>query len=414
MRFVRCEPDPDPLAIHIFVEAGEEIAYGGPSVTDAQRAAAGRETLGERSRALLKANRRRAAQHAASTLPDDQQLVRVWQPRDPEALRVQLGNTPLAAWAEDDILHVLWRGQADEVHLAAGIQPQLWPVQGAKDLWEASVRIRRLAEAVITIAVLPRRADDDQGSQISDKLVWRGPQAPVLLPTAASLAGAITEHVLDSAALGAPRAVTVYRPPGQPAPLLGCVLADGGAARSFAGTLEPAILTGAVPPVLLVGVHNAVDPATPGPDLRAREYVPGRDQRRFDAHLGFVVDRVIPWATEQLGATATPWTAAGFSNGGDWAIAAAQCRPGVFTRVAAFSVGVVPDKVSEQARAAGVRHYLAAGTLEPGFRRVTHQWAQHLQRAGLGCRYREWIGGHDHLWWAQQLPAALEWLLTQP
>lgn len=213
MRFVRCEPDPDPLAIHIFVEVGDEIAYGDP---------------------------------------------------------------------------------------AAGIQPQLWPVQGAKDLWEASVRIRRLAEAVITIAVLPRRADDDQGSQLSDKLVWRGPQAPVLLPTAASLAGAITEHVLDSAALGAPRAVTVYRPPGQPAPLLGCVLADGGAARSFAGTLEPAILTGAVPPVLLVGVHNAVDPATPGPDLRAREYVSGRDQRRFDAHLGFVVDRVIPWATEQL------------------------------------------------------------------------------------------------------------------
>jgi hypothetical protein len=84
------------------------------------------------------------------------------------------------------------------------------------------------------------------------------------------------------------------------------------------------------------------------------------------------------------------------------------------TRVAAFSVGVVPDEVSEQARAAGVRHYLAAGTLEPGFRRVTHQWAQHLQRAGLGCRYHEWIGGHDHLWWAQQLPAALEWLLTQP
>lgn len=45
---------------------------------------------------------------------------------------------------------------------------------------------------------------------------------------------------------------------------------------------------------------------------------------------------------------------------------------------------------------------------------MTDQWAQHLQRAGLGCRYREWIGGHDHLWWAQQLPAALEWLLTQP
>jgi enterochelin esterase-like enzyme len=61
-----------------------------------------------------------------------------------------------------------------------------------------------------------------------------------------------------------------------------------------------------------------------------------------------------------------------------------------------------------------VRHYLAAGTLEPGFRQATRQWAQRLQRAGLDCRHHEWVGGHDHFWWAQQLPAALGWLLTQP
>ena len=44
---------------------------------------------------------------------------------------------PLAAWAEADVLHVLWQGQADQVQLVAGIQPRLWPVQGAEDLWEA-------------------------------------------------------------------------------------------------------------------------------------------------------------------------------------------------------------------------------------------------------------------------------------
>jgi len=33
---------------------------------------------------------------------------------------------------------------------------------------------------------------------------------------------------------------------------------------------------------------------------------------------------------------------------------------------------------------------------------------------GLDCRYHEWVGGHDHLWWGQQLPAALKWLLTPP
>jgi len=81
--------------------------------------------------------------------------------------------------------------------------------------------------------------------------------------------------VLDSAALGAARVVSVYRPPGHQGPLPGCVLADGGAARGLAHTLEPVILAGAVPPVLLVGVHNAFDPANPWRDRRAQEYLPG-------------------------------------------------------------------------------------------------------------------------------------------
>ena len=59
-------------------------------------------------------------------------------------------------------------------------------------------------------------------------------------------------------------------------------------------------------------------------------------------------------------------------------------------------------------------HYLAAGTLEAGFRWATRQWAERLQRAGLPCRYREWIGGHDGFWWDQHLPAALAWLLAPP
>jgi hypothetical protein len=124
--------------------------------------------------------------------------------------------------------------------------------------------------------------------------VWRGPLAPAALPAAQSLTGTIEEHLLDSAALGAPRGVTVYRPPSQQGPLPACLLADGGSARGFAHTLEPAILAGAVPAVLLVGVHNAVDPANPWPDRRAQEYLPGHHRRRFDAHLGFVVDEVIP------------------------------------------------------------------------------------------------------------------------
>ena len=191
----------------------------------------------------------------------------------------------------------------------------------------------------------------------------------------------------------------------------GCVLADGESVREFAPTLDSAIEAGAVPPVLLVGLHNAGGVLTSGSDLRAQEYLPGHNRRRFDAHLRFVTGEVLPWADERFGPVDGPWIAAGFSNGAVWAIAAAQRRPELIGAVAAFSAGVVPKRISGAARSAGVRHYLAAGTLEPGFRRSTREWAERLDRAGLACRHEEWIGGHDQVWWGQQLPIALGWLL---
>jgi enterochelin esterase-like enzyme len=232
------------------------------------------------------------------------------------------------------------------------------------------------------------------------------------MPAAERLDGTVDEHSLDSAALGAPRRVTLYRPPGPAGPLPGCVLADGQSVRGFAQVLEPAIVAGAVPPVLLVGVHNAADPARPWPDRRGQEYLPGRDRARFNAHLHFVTGEVIPWAAGRSGGADGSWVAAGFSNGGAWAIAAAQRRPDLFTAVAAFSAGIVPRQLTSKARAARVRHYLAAGTLETGFRQATRQWAERLRRAGLACRHQEWVGGHDPFWWDQQLPAALAWLLA--
>jgi hypothetical protein len=100
------------------------------------------------------------------------------------------------------------------------------------------------------------------GRRVPDIRVWRGPRAAAVpagflgraLP---QLRGTVEDHTLDSAALGTSRQVTIYRPPGPARPLPGCALVDGESACGFAWSLESAILARAVPPVLLVGVHNA-------------------------------------------------------------------------------------------------------------------------------------------------------------
>jgi enterochelin esterase-like enzyme len=144
-------------------------------------------------------------------------------------------------------------------------------------------------------------------------------------------------------------------------------------------------------------------------EVRAQEYLPRYKPRRFAAHLSFVSGEVIPWAAAEFPVAGGPWISAGFSNGAAWAIGAAQRRPDVFGGVAAFSAGIVPQRVAGPSR--GVRHFLAAGTLEEGFRRATREWAERLRRAGVPYSHREWAGGHDPFWWQHYLPDALAWLL---
>jgi enterochelin esterase-like enzyme len=411
----------DRFAVWTYPQLGDEIAIGDPAVSDEERTAAGRETLAERTRALLASNRQRAhARYEAGPSLDDGDAVRVWWPRDPATLRARLTTEDLAVWADGDILHVLWRGDAERVALAGGIQPMLWRVPGADGLWETSLRIRRLDEAVISVVVFAERGRDLApedvafGAPAPAQTVWRGPRAPAQPPSAEPLTGTLDNHLFDSAALGAAREVTVYRPPVGRGRLPVCVLADGQAVTGFAGVLEGAIRAGASPAVLLVGVHGATDPGHAGIDGRTREYLPSLDRRRFASHLRFVADEVIGWCADRGDCHTDRVVAAGVSNGAAWAIAAGQRRPDVFTAVAALSPGVVPGRITRAGRAAGVRHYLAAGILEPGFRQATQDWADRLRRAGLPCQHEEWIGGHDNVWWQQRLPAALDWLLRPP
>jgi enterochelin esterase-like enzyme len=416
---MRRRADTDPFAVRIMTKAGEEIPFSDPYVTDAQRAAAGRETVAERARALLAANRERAAgRYADGGLPDGEDAQRVWRARDPADLRARLGRQRLTAWAEDDILHVLWQAGEDNggdgtVTLSGGLSGLMWPVDGADGLYEASLRVRRLDEAVLSLFVVATGQQDlPFGRPVTDRLTWRGPRAPAVDESleARPLAGQIREHTIESAALRAARPVTVYVPPAKvrAGPLPACVLADGQATRGFAEVLEAAILSGAAPPVLLVGIHNASSPGELT-DRRSQEYLPRYKPRRFAAHLSFVTGEVIPWAAAEFDVDG-PWTCAGFSNGAAWAAGTAVRRPDLFGGAAALSLNMAPARIPAAAR--GVRQFLAAGTLEPSFRRTTREYAQRLRRAGVPCAHQEWVGGHDSLWWRHTLPDALAWILS--
>src|SRR5215469_14098940 len=126
----------------------------------------------------------------------------------------------------------------------------MWPVEDAEPLgtgdglWEASLRVRRLDEAVITLMVIGLGAADlPFGRPVTDIMTWRGPRAPAERADAEwPLAGEVRTHTIDSAPLRGPREVTVYVPPGAaeaPGPLPGCVLADGESVPSFARVFEP-------------------------------------------------------------------------------------------------------------------------------------------------------------------------------
>src|ERR1700730_7718930 len=161
-----------------------------PSASRSSLTRSGRRPAGRRSRNA----RGHCLRATAATPPDADEVTRVWCPRDPGALRSRLANAALAVWAEDDVLHVLWRGHAEQVHLASGAQVPMWPVPGSDDLWEASLRTPRLAEAVISISVLPQQADELLfGRQMSDHMVWRGPRAPTPLPAADSVTPGVIE-----------------------------------------------------------------------------------------------------------------------------------------------------------------------------------------------------------------------------
>ena len=388
-----------------------------PRTTDDERRALGLPGLDEMISRMVEASRRLAVERAArpGELPPGQRFARVWTDPDPAELRARMAAEGASAWADGDILTFVT--EADHPVAVTPVFPiETWAV--GDGLQVLQVRVERLDEAVITFTFTPtsgpaamsfRRGSHDGR--------FRGSAAPEELASNDPVVGTTFDNAVESDALGEPRTVTVYRPPGhRPGDEVPVVYAtDGNMFAPYARRLDAAVEAGWCPPVVVVAAHAAPMNQVQG-NIRALEYLQGFDTERFDAHQRFFTVELVAWAETELGVPNEPARRGvfGCSDGGGHALATARLHPRAYGHVFAYSTGMPPDHgVLAGAPGGGwdpETHpmvHLCAGTLEAGFHQATEAWAGYLHLQGARYHFTERVAGHDLVQWAEELPRAL-------
>jgi enterochelin esterase-like enzyme len=328
-----------------------------------------------------------------------------------------LGSRDQIYWLDGDRLTLIARfGPEGWGLLCCAIQHPLEPI-GDTGLGAITVRVPRVREALIDAGMSAEQTAYPPANVAT-------PDAPPPPPRAAMLQGSITRHLFHSSNLGGDRLIKIYMPPEIPpdARLPVIYLADGGT-DAFAPILEEAIRNRSVAPVILVGIDNGHGPA-PGCtgghcDRRMFEYVITTDSNAsapdslFNRHMRFVTDEVMPWVERNMQASpdAADHIAAGYSNGGAWAVTAAVLRPDRFGKVLAMSIAGGPWPETHAAGLSHARLFAGAGTFEESFLPHTRRVADAAARAGAEVRMREIVSGHSMRMWDILLVEGAAWLL---
>ena len=337
---------------------------------------------------------------------------------DPRTARARLPDAVREAfWVEGEVFHVVARRSGSGVSLCCGVQSAMERVGDEPDLWALSVRIDHIEAAVLDVMIMAEA--DESHPPVTGTPQWRGPSAPARAEVAEVPDGLLSTHEIDSAALGERRAIEVYRPAGDgPMPVI--YLADGESTSMFAQTLHPLIASGALPPLMIVGLHSGPRVLPDGEDaslIRHQEYLSGwgrEPQPRFIAHDRFLTEEVLPLA-ESLGASSRreDRAVAGYSNGAAWAMAMATDHPDLFGKVMALSLGWTDGGLRARIRATRYGDvWLGAGTLEPPFHDMSRQTAEVLDSRAERVTFDSRVAGHTPVMWHDQFPTAALWLFN--
>lgn len=398
-----------------------------PRTTDEERRALGLPSLAEMQQRMDEATRHLATERAGTpgTLPPGQRWCRVWTNPTATDLRARMAAEGATAWADGDILTFVAESP-DPVAVTPVFPIPTWPV--GRHLQCLQVRVERLDEAIITYTFTPLSGpgalDLRRGAHDGR---FRGSNSPDELISNETLVGSTFDHAIESDALGGPRKITVYRPPGHGSghqaggrgdtDLPVVYATDGNMFAPYARRLDAAIEAGWCPPVLVVAAHAAPMNQIDG-NIRALEYLRGFDEERFAAHQRFFTVELVAWAETELGAATDPARRGvlGCSDGGGHALTTALLNPRAYGHVFAYSTGMPPDPSVLDQGGAGVGGWsadthpmvhLCAGTLEPGFHDATSAWAGYLHLQDAPHHFTERVAGHDLIQWCEELPRAV-------
>lgn len=224
--------------------------------------------------------------------------------------------------------------------------------------------------------------------------------------------------------LGNSRKLRIYLPPGYDAnpqqryPVL--YMHDGqnlfdpktaafGTAWEIGATLDKLIATGAIEPIIVVGIDNAGE-------QRIAEYTPCCDKQhgggKIDAYAAFIVDTVKPWTDANLRTQkAREHTAImGSSLGGIASVYIAQKYPQVFSKAGGVSSSFWWNDrmfIRDLPAPVPVQFYIDAGTSNDGIE-DTRKMRDAMQVKGYKLYYHEAEGGkHNEKSWAARVDIPL-------
>lgn len=333
------------------------------------------------------------------------------------------GNS-LALTAKGDTLTLYQRAEGRTPTICCSLQNIQWTDLGDGQTYVARFRLNDLQSGMLRLTGRPL----DQPLGDDAFIEWRGPLAPAEPQIKAEIEGSLTERTLFSPELDETRKLIIYEPRNgirRERPLPVVIMADGDALHHHARIIEPLIDAGKIEPVLIVGIvsgQNGImeDRSALGWDIRALDYLPvdlpGFPPNRFDAHLAFVTDTLIPWVESEYGALPDRSTRAvtGSSNGGVFALHAGFRRPDIFGHAWPMSIGAGTIETAEPVDTLTARFRISAGYYEAYFLGSSQTSAKALDAAGYVVNTRWYAAGHMNDQWKVALVENLKAVFPGP